>query len=170
MAIFGKIDDLSPLFSKTEELEYLYLQICSLFKPEFLSRIQTLNEGENFETPLEYGMFFITHCYKLRLEENGFFESHQKYIDFQVVLEGFERYLIGNKGSFTLQTAYDPTKDLEIHTPIQPLSHLILKAKEMCILFPQDVHGVGIGTEKEIGQSVKKAIFKVPLSLIKHRL
>lgn len=170
MAIFGTIESLSPLFSKTQELEYLLDQIQALFKADFLSKIQRLKVGENFQTPLKHEMFFVTHCYELREEKKGFFESHYKYIDIQVVLEGFERFLIGEKDRFSVLTPYDESKDLEVHHPTQALNELLLKEKEACILFPQDVHGVGIGRNEEIGKIVKKAIFKVPHTLIKHRL
>lgn len=170
MAIFGRIESLAPLFSKTQELEYLLGEIHSLFKTDFLSKIQSLQIGENFQTPLKYEMFFVTHCYKLKEEKEGFFESHYKYIDIQVVLEGFERFLIGEKDRFSLSSPYDENKDLEVHHPTQALNEILLKEKEACILFPQDVHSVGIGRNEEIGKVVKKAIFKVPLSLIKHRL
>lgn len=170
MAIFGNIESLSPLFSKTQELEYLLSQIQALFHADFRSKIQSLKVGENFQTPLKYEMFFVTHCYALREEKEGFFESHYKYIDVQVVLEGFERFLIGEKDRFKLSIPYDESKDLEVHQPTQALNELLLREKEACILFPQDVHGVGIGRNEEIGKIVKKAIFKVPKTLIKHRL
>lgn len=170
MAIFGTLQDLAPLFKKTEELEYLYLQVQSLFKQEFLSKIQSLKEGENFKTPLEYEMFFITHCYSLKEGEKGFFESHQKYIDLQIVIEGFERYLIGDHSKFDEIAPYDAEKDLQVHSPKAKLNNLFLQAQEMCILFPEDIHGVGIGENDEIGKLVKKAIFKIPHTLIKHRL
>ena len=42
MAIFGKIEDLKPLFSKTQELESLLIGIESVFAGEALSRLQAL--------------------------------------------------------------------------------------------------------------------------------
>lgn len=170
MAIFGHIESLTPLFNKTEELDYLLGQIQALFRADFLSKIQSLEVGENFETPLKYGMFFITHCYKLKEEKEGFFESHFKYIDLQIVISGFERFLIGEKNRFTLIETYNETRDLEIHRPIEVLNEILLKEQEVCILFPKDVHGVGIGRNEEMGKIVRKAIFKIPCSLIKHRL
>lgn len=170
MAIFGKIEDLKPLFSKTQELESLLLGIEGVFSGEALSKLQALNVGENYRVDLDYGMFYIAHCYALKSEENGFFESHQDYIDFQVVVEGFEGYLIGSKDRFNLAQNYDKEKDLEVHTPKEKLNYLRLGAQEMTILFPSDVHGVGIGYGDEIGKVVRKVIFKVPLKYIKHRL
>ena len=73
MAIFGKIEDLKPLFSKTQELESLLIGIESVFAGEALSRLQALGVGENYRVELDYGMFYIAHCYALKSEENGFF-------------------------------------------------------------------------------------------------
>lgn len=170
MAIFGKIEDLKSLFSKTQELESLLIGIESVFAGEALSRLQALGVGENYRVELDYGMFYIAHCYALKSEENGFFESHQDYIDFQVVVEGFEGYLIGSKDKFTLLQNYDKEKDLEVHTPKEKLNYLKLSSKEMAVLFPFDVHGVGIGYTEEVGKVVRKVIFKVPIKYIKHRL
>lgn len=170
MAIFGKIEDYKTLFSKTQELEYLLAKIESVFQGERLKQIQDLQTGENFKVDLDYGMFYIAHCYTLKSEQDGFFESHQEYIDFQVVVEGFEGYLIGSQDRFTLKQSYDREKDLEVHTPKSALSYLRLSSGDMAILFPSDIHGVGIGYADEVGKLVKKVIFKVPIKYIKHRL
>lgn len=170
MAVFGKINDLSSLFSKTEELNYLSTQIESLFREDFLSKIRSLAVGENFQTPLDFEMFFVSHCYALKDRKEGFFESHHKYIDIQIVIEGFERFLIGDHESFKLISNYDESKDLEIHSPIRPLSEVFLREREMCVLFDHDIHGVGIGEGEEQGRIVRKVIFKIPKTLIKHRL
>lgn len=170
MAIFGKIEDLKPLFSKTQELESLLVGIESVFSGERLSKLQALNVGENYKVELDYGMFYIAHCYALKSEEEGFFESHQEYIDFQVVVEGFENYLIGDRSKFAPLQSYDESKDLEVHTPTQELSRIRLESREMAVLFPYDIHGVGIGYGEEVGKIVRKVIFKVPNRYIKHRL
>lgn len=170
MAIFGQIKSLAPLFSKTEELDYLLGQIQALFQSDSLLKIQSLTTQQNFQTPLKYGMFSIAHCYQLKEEKEGFFESHLKYIDIQVVVEGFERFLIAPKDRFKLITPYDETKDLAIYHPAGELSQIFLQEKEMCILFPEDVHTTGIGKENELENIVKKVVFKVPYSFIKHRL
>ena len=170
MAIFGKIEELKPLFSKTQELESLLVGIESVFGGEQLARLQALGVGENYKVELEYGMFYIAHCYALKSESEGFFESHQEYIDFQVVVEGFEDYLIADKSKFAPLQGYDESKDLEVHTPTQGLSRVRLEGGEMAVLFPYDVHGVGIGYGEDIGKIVRKVIFKVPNRYIKHRL
>ncbi|RDU70961.1 YhcH/YjgK/YiaL family protein [Helicobacter brantae] len=170
MAIFGKIEDLKPLFSKTQELESLLVGVESVFSGERLSKLQALNVGENYKVELNYGMFYIAHCYALKSEEEGFFESHQEYIDFQVVVEGFENYLIGDRSKFAPLQSYDESKDLEVHTPTQELSRIRLEGREMAVLFPYDIHGVGIGYGEEVGKIVRKVIFKVPNRYIKHRL
>lgn len=87
-----------------------------------------------------------------------------------MVVEGFEGYLIGSKDKFTLLQNYDKEKDLEVHTPKEKLNYLKLSSKEMAVLFPFDVHGVGIGYTEEVGKVVRKVIFKVPIKYIKHRL
>lgn len=170
MAIFGKIEDLKPLFSKTQELESLLVGIESVFGGEQLSRLQALNVGENYKVELDYGMFYVAHCYTLKSEKEGFFESHREYVDFQVVVEGFENYLIGDSGRFSLLKSYDESKDLEVHTLSKTPNIIRLESKEMAVLFPYDIHGVGIGYREEVGKIVRKVIFKVPTRYIKHRL
>lgn len=170
MAVFGKIQDLKPLFSKTQELESLLVGIESVFTGEGLQRLHSLQAGENYKVELDYGMFYIAHCYALKDESEAFFESHQDYIDFQVVVEGFEGYLIGGKDRFELKGSYEKEKDLQVHTPKEKPNYLRLSSQELCVLFPFDVHAVGIGYGEEIGKIVRKVIFKVPFKYIKHRL
>lgn len=170
VAIFGRIEDLKLLFTKTQELEYLLINIESIFSGERLKEIQALQCGENHRIDLNYGMFYNASCYALKSEQDGFFESHQKYIDFQIVVEGFEGYLIGSKDKFNLTQVYNKDKDLEVYTPKSALNYLRMNPKEMVILFPEDIHGVGIGYKEDIGKLVKKVIFKVPIKYIKHRL
>lgn len=171
MAVVGSLQDLSHLFVKTEELRALEQEILQCFEAQRYQQIQDLEVGTNFEIPLQYGMKIIAHCYKLKEARDGFFESHYKYIDFQVVISGFERYLIGSKSRFSLLTPYDEIKDLEVHTPPdKPLQEFVLQERDMCVLFPYDVHGVGIGKGDEINQIVRKIIIKVPAELIKLKL
>lgn len=170
MAIFGTIEDLKPLFSKTQELESLFINIQSMFSKENLLKIQSLEVGENYKLEFDYGIFCIAHCYRLKDQKDAFFESHQEYVDFQVVVDGFEGYLIGDYSSFNLFQSYDKEKDLAVYEPKNQLSYLRLSYAQMAILFPTDIHGVGIGHAEEIGRIVRKVIFKVPIKYIKHRL
>lgn len=170
MAIFGKIEDLKLLFSKTQELESLLINIESIFEDRTLAKIRSLDIGENYNVELNHGIFYVAHCYTLKDEKEGFFESHLDYIDFQVVVEGFEGYLIGSPDKFKLLEAYNKEKDLEVYTPTSPLSHIRLNSKEIAVLFPYDIHGAGIGYGEDIGKVVRKVVFKVPTRYIKHRL
>ncbi|WP_027327595.1 YhcH/YjgK/YiaL family protein [Helicobacter pametensis] len=170
MAIFGTISHLAPLLSKTVELDYLNSQIQSLFTSEFDALIENLKEGESFEQEMKYGMRLIAHAYKLKPFSQAFFESHQRYIDFQIVLSGSERYLVGSEEDFKPLESYDEDRDLATYAIQREVSEILLRCKELCVLFPQDIHCAGVGREYEVGNLVKKVVIKVPTTLTKHRL
>lgn len=94
--------------------------------------------------------------YTTKAEGNGKWESHRRYIDIQLVLQGSERIYIAPLEQMQ-QGQYDPAKDF------LPLSGqgecLTLKPGQFMVLFPQDAHrpSMADGTPAR----VKKAVVKV---------
>ena len=94
--------------------------------------------------------------YTTKADGKGKWESHRKYIDIQLVIEGTERVCLAPLGKMQ-QGEYDPTKDF------LPLSgqgeFLTLRPGEFMILFPQDAHmpSMAVGSP----MPVKKAVVKV---------
>lgn len=94
---------------------------------------------------------------KTKAEEDGFYETHKKYIDIHVVLEGDE--VIGYTDDVKVTKAYDEAGDCEIAQGKTKM-HIHLDNTRFLALFPGEPHMAlikyGINPE-----TIKKVIFKV---------
>ncbi|ANV97493.1 hypothetical protein BBW65_01090 [Helicobacter enhydrae] len=171
MAIIGDIETLHHLFGKTIELESLHCAILNICNPNhpLNQKLLSLKKGEQFKEDLDHGIFVIGHCYQLKSEP--FFESHQEYFDFQIVIKGYEHFLFGLPKNFQEKIPYDSSKDLIVwESQTAAYNQVKLCANDMIIFAPYDIHSAGFGTGEETQESVYKVIFKVPTKYIKHKL
>ncbi len=85
------------------------------------------------------------------------YESHEKYIDIQYVLEGIEEMGYANTTELTVTTPYNADKDCTLYDS-KGGSLITFKAGDFAVFAPMDGHkpGCGIGTSK-------KVIVKVPV-------
>lgn len=83
-------------------------------------------------------------------------ESHQKYIDIQVVLSGVETMGWTPIGLCTNAIEpYNGDKDIQFFTD-KPSSYLTVHTGDFAVFFPEDGHAPGIGNGP-----IKKAVVKV---------
>jgi biofilm protein TabA len=82
-------------------------------------------------------------------------ESHRKYIDIQMTLQGIE--IIGWKpaAACTVSDAYDAERDISYYAD-RPDTWLVLPANTLAIFFPEDAHAPLAGKA-----SPRKAVVKV---------
>ncbi len=90
------------------------------------------------------------------------FETHRKYIDIQMMVEGEE--IIEAMPSLFLKSAEPYVSDIEYYSaPIDHRAHSLAMNPECCaIFFPEDAHrpGLRIGSEP---RQVKKIVVKVAI-------
>ncbi|GHH97772.1 YhcH/YjgK/YiaL family protein [Neobacillus kokaensis] len=105
-------------------------------------------------------LFFNLFEYETKSEEERIWESHKKYVDIHLILEGQE--FIGYElfDRMSMKEAYHEDDDYYLMDgPLQSMNKL--EKGDFAIYYPQDVHKTGImvnGPEK-----VRKAVFKVKL-------
>ena len=92
-------------------------------------------------------------------KDNPPWESHNKYVDIQVIFEGAEDFIIANTSKLKSKN-YDETTDYH-NWEGEGTVHLTLSQGEILILLPYDAHRVGL-PPKTGKTHVKKAIIKVP--------
>lgn len=67
------------------------------------------------------------------------FESHQEYLDIQVVFDGVESIYYQPVDQLEVAQAYDPKIDAALYAPAQG-SRLDMKARDFAIFYPEDGH------------------------------
>lgn len=172
MAIIGNLYSLSHLFKKTTALEHLYsyLYNSSDKKHPFNKRILSLDCGEN-RVELDFGMVAIEQTYKLKDPKEAFYESHLKYVDFQLIIQGEEYFRVGDLSCFQIKDSYNPIKDIITYTPKFNHSQLFLQKNDLAIFFEYDVHAGGLYCQDlNHTHQVYKTVIKVPKELLKLKL
>jgi biofilm protein TabA len=123
-----------------------------------------INNNFNKLAPGRYelanGLFYLIQEYDTKPEADVKFESHLKYIDIQMILEGDEIIDIAPSKELIKDQGYDASKDIEFYSPIKKYIRLNLRVNEFGIFFPQDGHRPGI---KLNSKKVKKLVFKIPV-------
>ncbi len=164
MAIFGSLSTVrsqaprSPLFEKA--LAY----VSELLTPgtEANRRILAVKAGESNRIELADGMFTMEQAYLTKAPSEGRWESHLKYIDIQVVVEGQEFIGVTEISKLKLAEDLTPAKDLLFYAPHGLASSVHLGAGEAAILYPSDGHLPGLIAGSQV--FVRKAVVKVPVA------
>ena len=87
----------------------------------------------------------IEQTYPLKSHTEAFYESHKKFVDFQLCVEGAEYFEVGYIKDFIPLTPYDESKDLTIYAkPITPPHRFFFHSGILGVFFPQDVLACGL--------------------------
>lgn len=167
MAVIGKYNSLKSMFYKTPALNDLSLYLSQALdsSSEIYRRILEVN-GES-KTELGHGIFAIEQKYGLKDQKQAFFESHLKYVDFQLIVHGEEFFLLGDRTSFN-EKERRIESDLIVYEANFMASQIYLKAGDLAVFFENDVHSGGLALSGlEVSKMVYKSVVKVPKELLK---
>ncbi len=124
------------------------------------------NNKFSFASPRKYeighqGTYALPQEYAVKRKEDKSIESHRKYIDIQVMIEGTE--YLGYAEKNTLQSlGYSDEHDFS--RLAGTLTFLPFCQDFFAVLFPQDAHMPGVEGQGS-KPSVKKIVIKVPVNL-----
>ena len=104
-------------------------------------------------------MYAIVVTYDSKPVSKLFFESHEKYIDVQIVLDGQEYLDVALDEALTVRAAYDPEDDASLWDYDGAFSSLVMKPGRFAILWPSDVHRPARKLDKVA--PVRKLVVKV---------
>lgn len=125
-----------------------------------LEKIRDLTEFNSGRYEFDGGFFMIQKGSTQPIEK-GSFESHKKYIDVQILLEGSEEVAWEDIRQLTVIVPYDPENDAQRLTG--PHEHVMKITRGMFYAaFPQDGHQPTAHT-KEV-QNFTKIVMKLPSS------
>ncbi|STP09522.1 YhcH/YjgK/YiaL family protein [Helicobacter cinaedi] len=127
MAIIAQARTLEWFFKAYPQLNVVKEYISQALNPqsEIHKRISTLQIPQSQDRievsyPLEDGIRAIEQSYYLKSAQNAFFETHKAYLDFQLVISGYEYMCIGDKDTFDIKIPYDETRDLIVYENTLP--------------------------------------------------
>jgi YhcH/YjgK/YiaL family protein len=126
------------------------------------SRIRGIAPGAAEKIDLGSGIFAIEQVYRTKPRTESFFESHRKYIDVQVIVEGEELMEVIDASRITVRDQYVPERDLITYIDGADTSELRLRAGEAAIFFPADVHMPSMQM-RGFAELVRKTVVKVPV-------
>jgi biofilm protein TabA len=164
MALIGSLATLRAQAARTSGFATAFSYIDDLMRPDSpaRNRLRAITEGHAQRVELGDGVFAMEQVYQTKPRAEGFFESHRKYIDVQVVVEGQERIEVIESSRITMREPYVAERDLILYFDASDASELRLLAGEAAIFYPVDVHmpSLRLHTASEL---VRKTVVKVPV-------
>jgi YhcH/YjgK/YiaL family protein len=99
--------------------------------------------------------------YETKSREKAKLETHQRYIDIQVLLSGTECLEIFPKDELTVSEPYDPDKDAEFYEVLdQSPAKVTLTPGQFVVFFPEDAHMPCLNAA-DTSQPVQKVVIKL---------
>ena len=125
------------------------------------ARLREIAPGKSERIELGHGVFALEQAYETKARADGFFESHRKYIDVQVVVEGEEAIEVIDASRIVAKAAYDADRDFLAYGDSAEASRLQVHAGEAAVFFPVDVHMPSL-RPGPVPAVVRKTVVKVP--------
>jgi YhcH/YjgK/YiaL family protein len=126
------------------------------------TRIRGIAAGDSQKVELGGGVFASEQVYETRLRADSFFESHRKYIDVQVIIEGEELMEVIDASRIVIRQPYNPDRDLIVYQDSGDATLLRMFAGHAAIFHPTDVHMPTLRI-KSAPVLVRKTVVKVPV-------
>lgn len=164
MALFGSIETVRAQVSPNGKFAAAFAYLDDLLRVGSLAgeRLNAITAGETQRVELAGGAFALEQAYVTKERADGFFESHRKYIDLQVIVAGEERMEVADRARCTERQAYQPERDLIIYEDVPAASVLTLRAGDVAVFYPDDVHMPSLRGSGE-RMLVRKTVVKVPV-------
>lgn len=165
MALFGSIATLrAQTAGRPEAFAAAFAHLDEVFRPHSAAaqRVAAIAVGETKRIELADGAFALEQAYWTKARAEGFFESHRRYIDVQVIVEGTEAMEVADLAHTPPGAAYDGERDLIKHAEPSHAGRLMLRGGDAAVFFPADVHMPSLRAGEQ-AQLVRKVVVKVPV-------
>ncbi|MBL9202205.1 MAG: YhcH/YjgK/YiaL family protein [Opitutaceae bacterium] len=165
MALFGTLPTLRAQAPQTPAFAAAFAYVEDLMRPDSpaLQRLRAIGRGESKKIELAHGALAIEQVYETKARADGFFESHRKMIDLQVVVEGEELMEVVDLSRVAVRQAYDAEKDYALYADAADASQLKLTPGLAAIFFPPDVHMPTLRL-RGVPVLVRKTVVKIPVA------
>jgi YhcH/YjgK/YiaL family protein len=163
MAIFGSFSTVQAQVGGSTQFSAAWAYVADMLDPKSAAhrRISQLVSGASERIELTGGAFAIEQVYPAKLRPEGFFESHRKYIDVQVIVAGEEAMEVDEIKRLVVSEDYNPERDFIKYADTATASRLLLRVGDVAIFYPADGHMPGLQSAGPV--LVRKTVVKVPV-------
>ncbi len=160
MAVFGTIEVIKEQV-KEQKFQVAFKYLEEVFKEGSKENIRLLSLPlDAFEKILlDEKNFVLEQVYNSKERNECFFESHRRYIDVQVILDGEEIIEVSDINNLVVNFNYDKDMDLTKYDDNANASIIKLQKGDVAIFYPQDAHMPCIKTNN--ATKVVKTVVKV---------
>lgn len=165
MALFGSLQTVKEQVGSHPgfAVAFSYLEDVFAGNSAAGARLRSIAVGETQRVELAGGAFALEQAYRSKARAEGFFESHHRYIDVQVIVEGEEWMEVIDRAHAAAAEPYVDARDLVKYADCSGASRLRLRAGDVAIYYPNDVHMPGLAVDEGAGGLVRKTVVKVPV-------
>ncbi len=163
MALFGPLAAIKNQLASDSRftVALVYVEEALRKGSPALARIGRIAEGVTERVELSGGSFALEQVYEPRLRPEGFFESHRKYADVQVIVEGEELMEVEDISRLVVNQDYLPERDLIKYADTAVASVLRMRTGDIAVFFPEDGHMPSLSWRAP--GLVRKTVVKVPV-------
>jgi len=164
MACFGPWTSVRDRCGRQPSFAAAFAYVAEVMAPGAAAhaRITALPAGASHRHELAGGAYAMEMAYLTKPRAEGFFETHRRYIDIQVVVEGDEIMEVAPAGTLGLAQPYDAAKDFTRHTDAHAPSVLRVAAGHAAVFWPEDAHMPSLTVGRPA--LVRKTVVKVPVA------
>jgi YhcH/YjgK/YiaL family protein len=163
MASFGPLATMRARCARFPEFHAAFLYAEEALTPGSAvhTRIMSLPSESTHRAELPGDAYVVEMVYRTKPRPEGFFETHRKFIDLQVIVAGDELMEVTDAAGLGITQAYDAAKDFAKHADTELASILHTRTGDVAVFWPEDAHMPSLAP-KEPGL-VRKAVIKVPV-------
>ncbi len=163
MALFGTLAAVRDQCGRLPEFRAALAYAAEALTPGSAAqgRILALAEGATHREELPDGAYAVEMAYRTKSRAEGFFETHRRYIDVQVLVAGEELMEVAPVSRLPMSQPYDAARDLIRHADYAGGSVLRLAAGEVAVFWPVDAHMPALAAAR--AALVRKTVVKVPM-------
>jgi len=164
MAITGSFSTVRAQAPQTAAFNAAFTYVEDLLRESSPARrrLREIAVGSSERIELGHGAYAIEQVYASKPRAEGFFESHRRYIDVQVIVEGCEQMEVVDVARAVVRDPYNEERDFLIYQDAHDASVVKLRAGEVAVFFPVDIHmpSLRLGAAAVV---VRKTVVKVPV-------
>lgn len=165
MALFGTVENVRAQVVRQAGFDTAFAYADELLRAgsPVQARVRAVVAGQRQRTELGGGVFVSEECYASKARADGFFESHRKFIDVQIIFEGEELMEVAEIGTMKMRAEYDAARDLIIYEDNAEAAWLRVFPGQAAVFFPTDAHMPTLRV-REAGGTVRKCVIKIPVA------
>lgn len=111
---------------------------------------------------LEDSNFVNIETYDTKPIEKAKYESHDNYIDIQMLLKGNEKIGVINRNGLVVMNPYDKDRDITFYTDkVDGNKSILLDGSNFVMLFTHEAHAPQIAADYQTSENVIKLVAKV---------